>query len=102
MQTPRWHTWLEIIVDDWWLDLVEVFEGRHNLHDNGPSLPLRNCLVLFQVEVEVMPITVLQHGAEGVSVNFKNIIQLDHSRMVQSFVDVIFSQCMSANNSELQ
>lgn len=82
-------------MNDWWLDLVEVLESRHHLHDNTSRLPLRYCLVLFKVEVQVMTIAILQYRTERVGVNLEHIVQLHNPRVVQRFVNVVFPQRMS-------
>lgn len=35
-------TWFKIIMDNWWADLVQIFQGVDNLHDDGPALFLRH------------------------------------------------------------
>ena len=42
---------LDVVVDDGRLDLVEVLEGRDDLHDDAAGLLLRDSLVLFQLEI---------------------------------------------------
>lgn len=51
-------------MDDRRSDLIEVLEGVDDLHDDGAALLLRHELVLFQVEVQVVALTILQHRAE--------------------------------------
>lgn len=70
-------------------DLVEVLERRDNLHNNTSRLSLRYRLVLFEVEVKVMAVAVLQHRAERVGIDLKHIVQLDDPWVVQRFVDVV-------------
>ena len=48
-------------MNDGWLDLVEILESRDCLDDDGPRLLLCQKLVLFQIEVEVVTLTVAQH-----------------------------------------
>jgi len=55
---------LEVVVDDGGLDLVEVLESGDGLTDDGAGLLLRDTLVLLEVEVQVVPLTELQHRAE--------------------------------------
>jgi len=55
---------LEVVVDDGGLDLVEVLECGDGLTDDGAGLLLRDTLVLLEVEVQVVPLTELQHRAE--------------------------------------
>ena len=56
-------------MDDGRTDLVEVFEGVDDLHDDGAALFLRHQLVLLQVEVQVVAFAELQHCAEPVEEN---------------------------------
>ena len=58
------RTWFEVIVDDGWSDLVKILEGVDNLHYDGAALLLRHQLVLLQIEVKVVPLTILQNRAE--------------------------------------
>lgn len=58
------YTGLEVVVDDWRADLVEVLEGVDDLHDDRAALLLRHQLILLQVEVQVIAFAVLQHCAE--------------------------------------
>ena len=58
-------TWLEVKVYNGWFDLVEVLERVKGLEQDGASLPLRDALLLFQEEVQVVAIHVLQHRAES-------------------------------------
>lgn len=57
-------TRFKVIVDNGRSDLIEVLEGVHNLHDDGAALFLWHKLVLFQVEVQVIALAVLQDCAE--------------------------------------
>lgn len=57
-------TWFEVVVNDRRFDLVEVSEGVGDLHDDGPGFFLRHQLVLLQIEVQIVPLTELQHCAE--------------------------------------
>ena len=59
-------TWLKVIMNNGRLDLIQISQRVHNLHDDGASLFLRHELVLLQVEVQVVAFTVLQHRAEPV------------------------------------
>lgn len=52
-------TWFEVVVYDGGFDLVEVSQGVDYLHDDGPRLLLGHQLVLFQIEVQVVPLTEL-------------------------------------------
>jgi len=64
-QTTIWRrTWFEIIVNNRWLDFVEVLESGNCLNDDGPCLLLRQKLVLLQIEVEVVTLTVAKHCTE--------------------------------------
>lgn len=55
----RTATRLQVVVDDGRADLVEVLEGVDDLHDDGAPFLLAHQLVLLQVEVQVVPLTVL-------------------------------------------
>ena len=63
-----------------------------NLHDNATSLSLCNSFVLFQMEVQVMTVAVLQHRAKTVGVDLKNVEQIDNSGMLQCLVYVVLTQ----------
>ena len=39
-------TWFEIVMNNWRLDFVEIFQSRRHLHHYRPGLPLRYRLVL--------------------------------------------------------
>lgn len=58
-------TRFEVVVDDGGFDFIEVAQRADNLHDDGACLFLRHQLVLFQVEVQVIPFTEFQHCAES-------------------------------------
>ncbi len=51
-------------MNDWRFALIEVLQGRDDLADDGFGLALGDDLVLFQEEVEVVALAVLQNGAE--------------------------------------
>lgn len=51
-------------MNDGGFDFIEVAQRADDLHDNGASLLLWHQLVLFQVEVQVIPFAELQHGTE--------------------------------------
>ena len=74
------------------LDLIKILEGGGNLHDDAARLPLRYGLMLLQVEVKVVTVTVLEHGAEAVGVNLEHIVQVDNARVLQRLVDVVLPQ----------
>ena len=81
------------------LDLIQIFESRGNLHDDGSSLSLRDRFVLLQVEVQVMPRAILQHRAEGIGIYLKHVIESNNARMLQPLVDLVFSQGMPTPQS---
>lgn len=62
-KSPR-LTRFKVVVDNRRSDLVEVLQGVNNLHDDGAALFLRHEFVLLQVEVQVVPLAVLQHCAK--------------------------------------
>ena len=45
------QTGFEIVMNDWRLDFVEIFEGTDCLDNNRPCLLLGQTLVLLEVEV---------------------------------------------------
>ena len=47
---------------------------------------------LFEIEVEVVSITVLEHGAERVCVDLEDVEEGDNPRVLKVLVDVIFSE----------
>lgn len=79
-------------MDDGRLDFVEILEGVYHLHDDTARLPLRYGLVLLQVEVEVVSVAVLEYCAEGVGVDLEDVVEPDHSWMVQLLVNVVLSE----------
>ena len=48
-------------MDDWRLYFIEVLESGDCLNNDGPRLLLRQKLVLFQIEVEVVALAVTKH-----------------------------------------
>lgn len=48
--------------------------------------------MLFQIKVQIMPITVLQDRTKGIGVYLEHIVQLHYPRMVQRLVNIVFSQ----------
>lgn len=74
-QTTIWRrTWFEIVVNNRWLDFVEVLESGDCLNDDGPRFLLRQKLVLLQIEVEVVTLTVAKHCTEPDTHDITNII----------------------------
>lgn len=61
-------------MDDGRSDLIEVLERVDNLHDDGAALLLRHELVLFQVEVQVVALAILQHRAEPAQPTSKPLV----------------------------
>lgn len=59
------HTGLEVVVDDGWVNLVEVLKSVDNLHDDGATFLLGHQLILLQVEIQIVAFAVLQHSAEA-------------------------------------
>lgn len=51
-------TWLEVVMDDRWLDFVQVFKSADRLNNDRPCFLLRNQFILLQVEVKVVALTV--------------------------------------------
>ena len=47
---------------------------------------------LFEIEVEVVSITVLEHGAERVCVDLEDVEEGDNPRVLKVLVDVVFSE----------
>lgn len=86
------HTWLKVIVDDRWLDLVEIFERMHHLHNDRTCLAFGNALVLLEIKVQIMSITILEHRAERIGIDLEHIVQTHHARMVELLVDVVLAQ----------
>lgn len=66
-------------MDDRRSDLIEVLERVDNLHDDGAALLLRHELVLFQVEVQVVALAILQHCAEPARPTSKPFVTDVHS-----------------------
>ena len=70
-------------MDDGRPDLVKILEGVDNLHYDGAALLLRHELVLLQIEVKVVPLTILQNRAEpGTDGGNKNNAGLDEAWVV--------------------
>lgn len=57
-------TWFEVVMDDRRLDFVQVLKSADCLDDDRPCLLLRNQLILFQVEVQVVALTVFENRTE--------------------------------------
>lgn len=47
--------------------------------------------MLFEEEVEIVALAVLENSAEGVGVNFEDVEELDNTRMVKRLVNVVFT-----------
>ena len=47
---------------------------------------------LFEIEVEVVSITVLEHGAEGVGVDLEDVEEGDDAGVLKILVDVVFAE----------
>ena len=50
--------------------------------------------MLFEIEGEIGSLTVLQHGAEGVRINFYCSKELDYVLMIQFYMNIILAHCM--------
>lgn len=57
-----------------------------------PGFPFADNLVLLQVEIQIVAVAILEDGAERIGVDFEDVEQPHHSRMVQLFVDVVLAQ----------
>uniref|UniRef100_A0A182IS39 Uncharacterized protein n=1 Tax=Anopheles atroparvus TaxID=41427 RepID=A0A182IS39_ANOAO len=79
---------LQIVVDDGRLDLVQILERRYDLRETD------------RVEVEIVPVAVLQHGAERVRVDLEHVVQLHHARVIQRLVDVVLPERVPSKNTE--
>lgn len=51
-------TWLEVVMDDRWLDFVQVLKSADRLDNDRPSFLLGNQFILLQVEVKVVALAV--------------------------------------------
>ena len=60
----------------------------------GLKLPPRSVVRrhLFEIEVEVVSITVLEHGAEGVGVDLEDVEEGDDAGVLKILVDVVFAE----------
>ena len=58
------HTGFEIIVNYWWLDLVEVLERADSLNDDRSCFLFSKTLVLLEIEIKVVALTVPENRAE--------------------------------------
>ena len=63
-------------------DFVEIFEGVYHLNQYTSGLPFRYRFVLFQIEVEVVSVAVLENSTKGIGVDFEHVIESDHSGVV--------------------
>ena len=107
-------------MDDWGFDLVQIFQSRNNLRDDRPTkvcsggkiqkfslkrfqqtiwihsyipgFPFADNLVLFQVEIQIVTVTVFEDGTKRVGVDLEHVKQPDDSRMVQLFVNIVLPQ----------
>lgn len=59
------RTRFKVVVNNGRSDLIEILESINDLHDDGAALFLRHKLVLFQVEVQIIALAVLQNCAES-------------------------------------
>lgn len=57
-----------------------------------PGFPFADNLVLFQIEIEIVAVAVLEDGAERVGVNLENVKQPHDSRMVQLLVNIVLPE----------
>jgi len=82
-------------VDDRRLDFIEISESRDRLNDDRPRLLLRQKLVLFQIEVEVVALTVTKHCTEPV-------IQITTTSPSYRFSINLLQICIRQSNSMSQ
>lgn len=78
--------------------IIYVFSLRFShthLHYDRARLTLGYSLMLLQIKVEIVSITILQHGAKRIRIDLKDIIELHHARMIQRLVYVVLPQCVS-------
>ena len=93
------RTWLEVVVDDGRLDLVEVSQRADRLDDDRPSLLLADVLVLLQVEVEVVAVAVLQHRAETTTRGrIRIIVTLTHTSQLRNYVQELRHEAAFASS----
>lgn len=82
-------------------DLIEVLEGVNDLHDDGAALFLWHKLVLFQVEVQVIALAVLQDCAEPAPTQGRRLLppqqDLVHQirvRVMAPNIETIYTICI--------
>lgn len=64
---------------------------------NKVSTPQRAFQYLFEIEVEIMSVAVLEHSAERVAVDLEHVVELHDARVVQRLVDVVLPERVPAN-----
>ena len=84
----------EIVVDDFFWQLMQITNGTDDLSDNEFCLLLRYFLVLLQIKGQIRSFTKLQHSAEGVWIDLNCIIQTDYVWMAQHLMHVVLSLSM--------
>lgn len=73
---------LEVVVDDGFSLLVQVFEALDNLVREHAHLLHAERLVALEVFVEVAAAAVLEHRAEAILVYFEDVVEADDSRVL--------------------
>ena len=68
---------LQVVVDNFVLQLMQVPDGRRHLPNYQFGLSLRYFLMFLQVVTQIRTITILQHCAEGIAVDFNSIVRAD-------------------------
>ena len=81
-------------MDDFIVQLVQVFYGEDDLPDYHFGLLLRQFLVLFKIMGEVKPVTVLQNSAEGSRVDLDGVEKSHNIGVDQYFMHFVLPDGM--------
>lgn len=68
------------------------FQQTIRIQSYIPGFPFADNLVLFQVEIQIVTVTVFEDGTKRVGVDLEHVKQPDDSRMVQLFVNIVLPQ----------
>lgn len=79
----------EVVVDDLVRQLVEVADGTHHLPNDQLRLPLRDPLVLFEIEGQIGTLAELQDCAEGVGVDLDSVVQSHDIGVAEHLVNCV-------------
>ena len=70
------------------------------MHDYGTGLFLGYCLVLFEEEVEIVALAILEYSTKRIGIDFEYVKELNNTRMIKSLVNVVFAKSMPFEKEE--